>query len=87
MSSVRVYVDLDDVYDEMDRRDKENMAQWLFEDGFLESHTNPKIKMIYSDKDSYMEDSFKKTLGSLWDKYYQMSEEDIQLIENLSKKY
>jgi hypothetical protein len=62
MSSIRVYVDLDDVYDGMDRNDKMRMAEWLYE-------------------------QHKKKLHNLWEKYYIMSDEDLKLIEEISKKY
>ena len=33
MPYINVHVDLDDIYDDMDRRDKQNMAEWLYDDG------------------------------------------------------
>jgi hypothetical protein len=88
MSSVRIYVDLDDVYDEMDRRDKSNMAQWLYEDGIFESHTNPEIrKMVRGDLESFGEKELRDNLSKLWRLYYQMSEEDIDKINEIGKKY
>jgi hypothetical protein len=36
MSWISIDVDLDDVYREMDRRDKEKMARWLDDDGYFE---------------------------------------------------
>jgi hypothetical protein len=31
-----IYIDLDDIYDEMSRYDKNKMAEWLFEGSILE---------------------------------------------------
>jgi len=88
MSSVRVYVDLDDVYDEMDRRDKSNMAQWLYEDGILESHQNPEIrKIVRGNQESFDEKEFKDQLTMLWNSYYRLSNEDIELIKQIINKY
>ena len=88
MSSVRVYVDLDDVYDEMDRRDKRDMAQWLHEDGILESHPNPEIrKVVRGDEESQGEKELRDSLTKLWTAYYRMSKEDEELIKQLSDKY
>ena len=35
MPYINVHVDLDDIYDDMDRSDKEMMAEWLHDDGFV----------------------------------------------------
>ena len=35
MPYINVHVDLDDIYDDMDRSDKETMAEWLCDDGFV----------------------------------------------------
>jgi hypothetical protein len=88
MSSVRVYVDLDDVYDEMDRSDKRNVAQWLHDDGILETHPNPEIrKVVRGDEESDGEKFLRDNLTKLWKSYYTMSNEDIELIEQIAKKY
>ena len=88
MSSVRVYVDLDDVYDEMDRSDKRTMAQWLHDDGILESHPNPEIrKIVRGDEESQGEKELRDNLTKLWNSYYRMSKEDEEIIKNLADKY
>ena len=35
MPYINVHVDLDDIYDDMCRSDKEMMAEWLCDDGFV----------------------------------------------------
>jgi hypothetical protein len=88
MSSVRVYVDLDDVYDEMDRSDKRTMVQWLHDDGILESHPNPEIrKVVRGDEESQGEKELRDNLTKLWNAYYRMDKEDEELIKKLSDKY
>jgi hypothetical protein len=88
MSSVRVYVDLDDVYDEMDRSDKRTMVQWLHDDGILESHPNPEIrKVVRGDEESQGEKELRDNLTKLWNAYYRMSKEDEELIKKLADKY
>ena len=88
MSSVRVYVDLDDVYDEMDRSDKRTMVQWLHDDGILESHPNPEIrKVVRGDEESQGEKELRDNLTKLWNVYYRMGKEDEELIKNLADKY
>ena len=88
MSSVRVYVDLDEVYDEMDRSDKRTMAQWLHDDGILESHPTPEIrKVVRGDEESQGEKELRDNLTKLWNVYYRMGKEDEELIKNLADKY
>jgi hypothetical protein len=88
MSSVRVYVDLDDVYYEMDRSDKRTMAQWLHDDGILESHPNPEIrKVVRGDEESQGEKELRDNLTKLWSSYYRMTKEDEELIKKLCDKY
>ena len=88
MSSVRVYVDLDDVYDEMDRSDKRTMVQWLHDDGILESHPNPEIrKIVRGDEESQGEKELRDNLTKLWNSYYRMTKEDEELIKKITEKY
>lgn len=88
MPYINLHVDLDDIYDEMDRSDKRTMAQWLHDDGILESHPNPEIrKVVRGDEESDGEKFLRDNLTKLWNSYYRMSNEDIELIEQLSKKY
>ena len=88
MPYINLHVDLDDIYDEMDRSDKRVMAEWLHDDGILESHPNPEIrKIVRGDEESDGEKFLRDNLTKLWNSYYRMSNEDIELIEQLSKKY
>ena len=88
MSSVRVYVDLDDVYYEMDRSDKRTMAQWLHDDGVLESHPNPEIrKVVRGDIESQGEKELRDNLTKLWNNYYLLTNEEEELIKKLSSRF
>jgi len=88
MPYINLHVDLDDIYDEMDRSDKRAMAEWLHDDGILESHPNSEIrKIVRGDEESNGEKELRDNLTKLWNSYYRMSNEDILLIEQLSKKY
>lgn len=88
MPYINLHVDLDEIYDEMDRSDKREMAKWLFDDGILQKHPNPEIrKVVRGDEESNGEKELRDNLTKLWNSYYRMSNEDILLIEQLSKKY
>jgi hypothetical protein len=88
MAWIRINVDLDEVYDEMDRSDRRTMAQWLYDEGILESHPNPEIrKVVRGDEESQGEKELRDNLTKLWNVYYRMTKEDEELIKNLADKY
>jgi hypothetical protein len=88
MPYINLHVDLDEIYDEMDRRDKREMAKWLFDDGILQKHPNPEIRQVVrGDEESDGEKFLRDNLTKLWNRYYTMSNEDIELIEQIAKKY
>jgi hypothetical protein len=87
MAYVRVDVDLDDVYNGMDRRDKQLMAEWLHDDGILDKHPNPEIrKVVRGDDESLGESELRDNLTKLWNGYYRISKEDEEIIKQISNK-
>jgi hypothetical protein len=87
MSYVRIDVDLDDIYREMDRRDKQIMAEWLHDDGILEKHPNPEIrKVVRGDDESFGEKELRDDLTKLWNGHYQLSTEDEETIKQIANK-
>ena len=87
MPYVRIDIDLDEIYDEMDRHDKREMASWLFNDGVLGSHPNAEIrKLVRDENDSLSEKEFKDTLEKLWNAYHRLSNEDEELIKQIANK-
>ena len=88
MSYVRIDVDLDDVYNEMDRRDKQIMAEWLHDDGILDKHPNPEIrKVVRGDDESPGEAELRDNLLKLWNAHYQLSNEDEEMIKKIASKF
>ena len=87
MSYIRIDVDLDEIYNEMDRRDKQTMAEWLHDDGILEKHPNPEIrKVVRGDDESPGEYEFRNNLTKLWNSHYQLSNEDQEIIKQIANK-
>jgi hypothetical protein len=84
MSWISVDIDMDDIYNEMSSRDKDRMAEWLKEDGYM--NEKPEGYDIPSSS-SPLERHFHDVLIGLSSKFYSMSNEEIELIENLYKKY
>ena len=89
MSWISIDVDLDDIYREMSRYDKEKMAEWLEEDGhcIIDYEYNNKENPLYlTGQESYGEEELKNNLKKLWNSYYQLSNEDIETIKKIANK-
>ena len=87
MSYINVTVDLDEVYNQMGKYDKRDMAEWLYEDGILDTHPNSEIrKMVRGEEDSQGEKELKYALDKLWNAYHRLSNEDELLIKQISNK-
>ena len=87
MSWIRIDVDLDNVYNEMDRGDKRTIAEWLYEDGILQSHPNSEIrKLVRGDDESLGEYDFRNDLTKLWNGHYQLTIEDQEIIKQIANK-
>jgi len=84
MSWISIDVDLDDVYDNMCSRDRERMVDWLKDDGYISG--KPEGYDI-PPSTSLLESQFHDKLIGLSSKFYSMSNEEIEIIENLYKKY
>ena len=87
MSYIRIDVDLDEIYNEMDRPDKQTMAEWLHDDGILEKHPNPEIrKVVRGDDESPGEFELRNNLLKLWNGHYRLSNEDEEIIKKIANK-
>ena len=84
MPYVRIDIDLDEIYDEMDRHDKREMATWLYDDGSLATHPNPEIRrLVRGDEESNGEKELRDNLSKLWDGHYQLTNEEENLIKQI----
>lgn len=87
MSYINVTVDLDEVYNQMGKYDKRDMAEWLYEDGILDTHPNPEIrKLIRGNEESQGEKELRDVLDKLWNAYHRLSNEDELLIKQIANK-
>jgi hypothetical protein len=88
MSWIRIDVDLDNIYNEMDRHDKRTIAEWLYDDGILQSHTNPEIrKVVRGDDESQGEKELRDNLSKIWKSYYQLLNEEEEIIKKISSRF
>ncbi len=86
MRSISIDIDLDDVYWAMNDRERDLMAEWLDDDGHLDDYKTTSID-FYGSKLSTLEEEFATKLAKLAPKFHLMDNEEIELIENLYKKY
>jgi len=87
MSYVRIDVDLDEVYNEMGRSDKHNMAEWLYEDGILDTHPNAEIrKIVRGGEESNGEKELRDNLSKIWNSYHRLTNEEELLIKQIANK-
>ncbi len=77
-----VTIDLEDIYDELDRSDKENLVEWLKEDGYV---TNRDTE--FSEPQSAVEQLFEEDIDKIRRLYLTMSREDMDTINQIAKKY
>ena len=78
---VDVDIDVDDFLDKCDSEDIEELIKSLKKDG----HIN--IENMGIENVSYMEQKHRYYCSQLADSYTQMTSEDIEIIQNLVKKY
>jgi hypothetical protein len=87
MAWVRVDIDLDDIYDEMDRHDKIGMAEWLYDDRILDKHPNPNIrKVVRGEQESPGEKELRDNLTKIWNSYHQLTNEEEELIKKIADR-
>lgn len=80
MPYVNIHVDLEDVYDDLSKSEKEMLVDWLEQDDIL-----PTIKV--SNYSGLMNQEFNDVCSKLAQSYYRMSKEDEELIVKIMKKY
>ena len=87
MSYISIEVDLDDIYSEMGSRDKKIIAQWLYDDGILDDHSDPEIrKMVRGDVESDGEKYLRDDLTKIWNSYYQLTKEEEEVIQKIANR-
>jgi hypothetical protein len=87
MPYINVKVELDEVYDQMGTYDKNDIAEWLYEDGILDQHPNVEIrKLVRGKEESNGEKELRDNLAKLWNAHYQLTNEDELLIKQIANK-
>jgi len=87
--SIAIYVDLDEVYDQMDSWDKKSMLGYLRDDGYLTDVTgvNDGISITIPIDSSFGQEEHLRLVSKLGGLYFRISDEDMEIIRNIVKKY
>ena len=80
--SISIDIDLDDVYFEMSKYDKEKMVQWLAEDGYMKSVTE--ISWPYPQSATEVE--LIQSLQDIWNNRNSLTNNDFTTLNFLGKK-
>jgi hypothetical protein len=73
-----VNIDIDDLYDDLDKHEKESLVEWLRDDGYLTEYEPPK---------SALQKLFEEDIEKIRKSYLTISQEDYTLINKIAKKY
>jgi hypothetical protein len=80
MAYINVHVDLEDIYDDLSKKEKEMLIDWLEQDDVLPTVAVSSYKGI-------MNQDFNDVCSKLAQSYYKLSKEDEQAIIEIAKKY
>jgi len=80
--NVDVDLDLEDLYDELSKREKERLIKWLEDEGYLTDQ-----KDIEYEKMSILEQMFEDDIEKIRKAYFQISKDDFKTISEIAKKY
>ncbi len=87
MSWISIDVDLDDIWDGMDKNDKRAIAEWLYEDGILDTHPNPEIrKLVRGNTESQGEKDLRDNLTKIWNSYHRLTNEEEEIIKQITNR-
>lgn len=88
--SITISVDLDDIYDQMDSWDKNTMMDYLRDDGYLTdepSGINDGVSIVIPSDASMGQEEHLRLISKLGGLYFRVSDEDMEIIRNIVKKY
>lgn len=80
MPYINVHVDIDDVYNDLSKTEKDMLVDWLEQDGVLPT-------VAVSGYNGIMNQYFNDVCSKLAQSYYRMSKEDEETILKIMKKY
>lgn len=87
MPYVRIDVDLDEIYSEMDQRDKQIMAEWLIDDDIIKPDSfDTRGSTPRTNDESWGERELRTNLTKIWNSYHRLSDEEEDLIKKIADR-
>jgi hypothetical protein len=83
MSWISVNIDLDDFYNELSSKEKNELVDLLTEDGLIDENYTPPPKQ---EDRTYGEIKFRESVLKLLNGYYQLTIDDIELLTKIVNK-
>ena len=77
-----IEVDIDEIYDDLDRYDKEKLVEWLKEDGYITSKD-----LEDTANQSAVEQLFTRDIDKIRSAYLTLSSEDMETLREIAKRY
>ena len=77
-----VNIEIEEIYGELNSSDKENLVEWLKEDGYISKRDTE-----FTEPQSAVEQLFEKDIDKIRIHYLTMSREDMDTINQIAKKY
>jgi hypothetical protein len=84
--SISINVDLDDIYYEMSNWDKEQMAEWLYEEGYCTLDKDDEDNEFYLTNPTMLDKIWVEDMKKLFHSRMQLSVEDEETIKNIVNK-
>ena len=87
---IRIDISINEIYDEMDSWDKNEIVDYLREDGFLSPETtdiNEGVPIRIPMDATYNQEEFLRLTSKLGSLYYRINDGDLEIIRNIVKKY
>jgi hypothetical protein len=88
--SISISVDLDEVYNQMDSWDKREILDYLREDGYLTDEptgVNDGVSITIPSDASIGQEEHLRIISKLGGLYFRISDDDMEIIRNIVKKY
>lgn len=82
MTYISVDVDLDEIYDSMSKREKQEMLEVLFEDGFRPEG----FENIGGESNTPLQTIFEDNLHKIRNGYFQLEKEEFDLITKIANR-
>lgn len=86
MPYISIDIDLDDIISDLSDREIQNLVNNLYEDGYYQQKLENKFDDGYSEL-SIIEKEFRDNLAKLKLNYLSLSNEELEIIETLAKRF